>query len=121
MTVRVRTRCRKCQAFVKAASGKCLRCIHAEQTRTKQMRRAEQAIANLRERSAAETWKLSRLRRARAGQRKRLRFGKSRWEPLVRAAFGAGPDDLVDPRQMSLFLTERPCPPSPSPKLSRSA
>ena len=116
--------CAACGAFVKAKSKRCRRCVRVAKAAGQLTQRAERALVKLKTVSAQEHWKLPKLQRAIGRERKRRGLGRARWELLVRAVFGAGSDDLVDPRQMFLFdLMEASCPEtaSPSPSLSRSA
>ncbi len=117
-------RCPTCEAFVKARSKRCVRCARAAKAAARLIQRAERALSKLRQTSSTEHWKLPRLCRSIAAHRRRLGIGRDRWELLVKAAFGAGTDALIDPRQMALFDAPEPaCHPtaSPSPSLSQSA
>lgn len=109
---------------MRAMTKSCTRCVRRAKAAGRLTQRALRAITKLKRASTAERWKLSRLRRAIAGERKRLGLGRARWTALVRIVFGTAIDGLVDPRQMSLFdPLETPCleTASPSPSLSRSA
>jgi hypothetical protein len=120
----VQTRCDHCGAFVKAESPRCRRCERATRALGLLTQRAERALNKVRQTSRAEHWRLPKLLRAIAAQRRRMGVGRERWEGFVHRVFGSSTKDLVDPRQMHLFVTEAPCHPptaSPSPKLSRSA
>lgn len=111
----MRQRCPRCQSFVKTATplfpagAPCIRCQRAAHKSAKRAERAGKALQKLQLLSTTERWTLKRLQRAVHAARRRARIGRERWERFVQLVFGAGTDDLVDPRQMGLFSTETSC------------
>ena len=99
----------------------CRRCKRAAKASARLRERAERALLKLRDTAAHHGWRLPKLRRAIAAQRKRLALGRDRWQAVVKAVFGTSTVDLVDPRQMVLFAaTEASCQASHSPNPSQS-
>jgi hypothetical protein len=98
-----RRRCPSCKAFLKARKRRCGRCDQRTRQKTRLARRAERALLRLQTTSRAEGWRLPKLHKAMAVHRRRIGLDPVSWKELVKLIFGATPDGIVDPRQMSLF------------------